>query len=211
MVQKRSTRIPQQKRSIEKKQRIMDAARRSFNQNGYFSTTTADIAKEANLSVGSIYAYFTDKKDILLSCMEQFSHEIYEHFNEELGRIPEDYDIVELTRKIIQITVHQHKQQSLLYHNEITALQYRDADVANYFIQIQQKMADLFTKSIEAHGYVLTHPHEQIFILFRMLEGLQDQLAFNQRPDLNPDVLVDEAVQLILSTVTRVKKDTRSS
>jgi AcrR family transcriptional regulator len=206
-VEKKSVRIPQQKRSIEKKKRIIDAAYRSFNNKGYFSTSTADIAKEAGISVGSIYAYFTDKKDILLSCMRQFSNDLHEHIQTELSRIPEDYDIYETTKKVLQITIALHKRQSLLYHNEITSLQYRDEDVASYFVQTQERISEMVTKIVEAHGYVFPHPREQIFLLFRMLDTLQDELAFNQRPDLDHTILLDEAVQLIVSMITRVKKD----
>ncbi|EST11349.1 TetR/AcrR family transcriptional regulator [Sporolactobacillus laevolacticus] len=206
-MEKKNVRIPQQQRSIQKKRRIMDAAYRTFTKKGYFSTSTADIAKEADLSVGSIYAYFADKKDILLSCMEQSANDLHEHIRTELNRIPEDYDIYETTKKVLQITITFHKRQSLLYHNEITSLQYRDTDVANFFVQIQDRMAKMVTKIVEAHGYTFPQPREQFFLLFRMFDTLQDELAFNQRPDLDHTILLDEAVQLIVSMITRVKKD----
>ena len=61
---KEYVRVPQQKRSIEKKQRIIEAGYSMFIKKGYFDTNTAEIAREAGLSTGSVYAYFSDKKDI---------------------------------------------------------------------------------------------------------------------------------------------------
>lgn len=60
------TREPQQKRSIEKKNRIIETGFRLMCENGYQKTTTADIAKAAGVSTGIIYSYFKDKRDIFI-------------------------------------------------------------------------------------------------------------------------------------------------
>ncbi|HMM73641.1 MAG TPA: TetR/AcrR family transcriptional regulator [Rhodocyclaceae bacterium] len=44
--------------------RIIDAALRLFTQRGYFSTTVPDVARAAQVSVGSIYHHFKDKEDV---------------------------------------------------------------------------------------------------------------------------------------------------
>ena len=48
-------REPQQKRSIDKKNRIIEAGYKLFAEKGYFDTNTAEIAKEAGVSTGIIY------------------------------------------------------------------------------------------------------------------------------------------------------------
>ena len=60
-----SVRIPQQKRSAQKKQAIIQAGYTLFCQQGYYQTNTAQIARAAGVSVGIVYSYFHDKKDIL--------------------------------------------------------------------------------------------------------------------------------------------------
>ena len=50
------TREPQQKRSIEKKNRIIEIGFRLMCEKGYQNTTTADIAKAAGDSTGIIYS-----------------------------------------------------------------------------------------------------------------------------------------------------------
>jgi len=49
----------------ERKQSIMDAALHLFAENGYEGTTTASIAKHANISHGLIFKYFESKDDLL--------------------------------------------------------------------------------------------------------------------------------------------------
>jgi len=69
---KRSVRTPQQARSRRTRQRVLDAAVSCFEDHGYDETTTAMIAAEAGVAVGTIYGYFQDKRDILLELFDVF-------------------------------------------------------------------------------------------------------------------------------------------
>ena len=51
-----ATRVPTQKRSIEKKQRIKDAALKLMSEKGYFATSSNEIAREAGVSIGTFYS-----------------------------------------------------------------------------------------------------------------------------------------------------------
>jgi len=48
----------------EKKERILQAAINEFANNGYENANTNLIAKKANISVGSLYKYFTSKEEL---------------------------------------------------------------------------------------------------------------------------------------------------
>lgn len=67
----RIVRKPTQKRSLEKFNNIVDAAFKLFNERGYNNITTVDIAKEANIATGSVYAYFQDKRDIYIQVLNK--------------------------------------------------------------------------------------------------------------------------------------------
>ena len=58
--------IPQQPRSIEKRNKIIEAGFRLFSEKGYYNTNTAEIANQSGVSTGILYRYFTDKKAIYL-------------------------------------------------------------------------------------------------------------------------------------------------
>jgi len=65
----RPVRVPQQARSRRTRQRIVEAAIESFETLGYDETTTAEIARRAELAIGSVYDYFRDKRAILLEIL----------------------------------------------------------------------------------------------------------------------------------------------
>lgn len=57
---------PKQKRSIEKKNHMIETGIELMTEKGYHHTTTDDIAAAAGISTGIIYRYFKDKHDILI-------------------------------------------------------------------------------------------------------------------------------------------------
>ncbi|GHO86295.1 TetR/AcrR family transcriptional regulator [Dictyobacter formicarum] len=50
--------------SRSKRDAILAAARTLFVKKGYEETTIADIAREANIAVGTVYLYFRSKRDV---------------------------------------------------------------------------------------------------------------------------------------------------
>ena len=56
-------RMPTQKRSIEKRNIIIEKGFELMCEEGYYNTNTTQIAKYAGVSTGIIYKYFNDKKD----------------------------------------------------------------------------------------------------------------------------------------------------
>src|SRR5512142_3164475 len=55
----------------ERQAQILSAAAKVFAQKGFERATIADIAKEAGLAEGSIYNYFKNKADLLVSLPHQ--------------------------------------------------------------------------------------------------------------------------------------------
>jgi len=63
-------------RTSDKHTKIIEAAIAVFARKGFFSARISDIAKEAQVADGTIYLYFNNKYDILISL-----------FEEEIGKI----------------------------------------------------------------------------------------------------------------------------
>jgi TetR/AcrR family fatty acid metabolism transcriptional regulator len=72
------------KRSDDKRQRILDAATRVFARRGYFAARVSDIAQRARIADGTIYLYFRNKEDILVSLFDEVMSEHIARGREEL-------------------------------------------------------------------------------------------------------------------------------
>jgi AcrR family transcriptional regulator len=67
---------------LKTRRRVLDAARQLFMERGYEAATIRDIASEAGLSTGAVFASFVDKTDLFNAVMaEDFQRQV-EHLRE---------------------------------------------------------------------------------------------------------------------------------
>ena len=81
-------REPVQKRSIEKKEKIINAGFDLICQKGYYNTNTAEIAKSAGVSTGIIYQYFKDKHDIHNHLISHKSSQLFQNAVKDYQKLP---------------------------------------------------------------------------------------------------------------------------
>jgi len=69
-----------------KHQKILKAAVKVFAEKGFYNSRVSEIAKEANVADGTIYLYFKNKDDILISLFEEEFGQIVENMRKELAK-----------------------------------------------------------------------------------------------------------------------------
>ncbi|HJA27259.1 MAG TPA: TetR/AcrR family transcriptional regulator [Candidatus Limosilactobacillus intestinigallinarum] len=67
------------------KKKVLKTALKLFASNGFHATTTAKIAREAGVSEGTIYKYFSSKEDLLAKLLHPVLAEIKHNFFGQLG------------------------------------------------------------------------------------------------------------------------------
>src|SRR4030043_729107 len=82
-------------RGIDKHERIINAALKVFAEKGFYNTRISEIAKEANVADGTIYLYFKNKDDLLISLFEEEVGKICQSMREEMNKTN---DLVEKLR-----------------------------------------------------------------------------------------------------------------
>jgi TetR/AcrR family transcriptional regulator, fatty acid metabolism regulator protein len=70
----------------DKHQKILQAAVKVFSEKGFFNSRVSEIAKEANVADGTIYLYFKNKDDLLISLFEEEFGKFVENMRAELER-----------------------------------------------------------------------------------------------------------------------------
>ncbi len=73
-------------RKAAKRERILDAAVLEIARHGYYGTTVSTIARRAGVADGTIYLYFKNKEDVLVSIFER----AMQRFIGEAQRIVDD-------------------------------------------------------------------------------------------------------------------------
>jgi TetR/AcrR family fatty acid metabolism transcriptional regulator len=76
------------RRAPDKRSRILEAAVKVFARKGYFGARVSDIAGQARVADGTIYLYFKNKEDILVSLFDEVMAEHIERGRQELQAVP---------------------------------------------------------------------------------------------------------------------------
>ena len=73
-------------KDANKHQKILHAAIKVFSEKGFYNSRVSEIAKEADVADGTIYLYFKNKDDILISLFEEEFGKFVQNMQVELGK-----------------------------------------------------------------------------------------------------------------------------
>ncbi|PSL44035.1 TetR family transcriptional regulator [Salsuginibacillus halophilus] len=88
------------KRNSLKYNQIIDAAVTVIAENGYHNAQVSKIAKEAGVADGTIYLYFKNKEDLLVSLFEVKMGQFVDTITTELERLP---DVEDQLRALVRL------------------------------------------------------------------------------------------------------------
>jgi TetR/AcrR family transcriptional regulator len=102
----------------EKRERIINAALREFASKGYKNASTNEIVKEANISKGLLFHYFTNKRDLFFYLYD-YSLELF--LNEFYGKMNlDETDFIKRWRQIALLKIELIKKHPDIYDFVLT-------------------------------------------------------------------------------------------
>ena len=191
-------REPIQKRSIETKDRIIEAGFELICNDGYYNTNTSKIAKKAGVSTGIVYQYFKDKKDILMSGLERYADDIF-HPMFHLSNINlEKNDISSLMKSMIKKYISNHKL-SAVAHEEIVSMAHSDKDIANFFYEREIEMTKKISDSLTENGFKINNINEKVHIVMGLVDNLCHEIVYHKHKELNYDIMTDVVINEVVN------------
>ena len=193
-------REPIQKRSIEKKEKIIKAGFDLICQKGYHNTNTAEIAKSAGVSTGIIYNYFKDKHDILIEGIKLYANDIfYPMLTIEDEKIDKN-NLKETFYKMIHSFIENHKL-SQTAHEEIMAMVHSDYEIAEFFHEYEIKTTNLFTKLLIQNGFNNENLPEKVHIALGLIDNLCHEIIYHKHENMNYDKMIEIVVNTIINLI----------
>jgi AcrR family transcriptional regulator len=191
-------RNPIQKRSIETKEKIIEAGFELICSNGYYNTNTSKIAKKAGVSTGIIYQYFKDKHDIFLAGLEKYADNIFF----PILNISEDTfsknNFSNVIKSIIDEFVNNHKI-SKLAHEEIMALTHSDQEIANFFYNKDIEMTKKLSIILANSGFTPDNINEKVHIVIGLIDNLCHEIIYHKHKELNYKIMIELVVKSIIN------------
>jgi AcrR family transcriptional regulator len=190
-------RTPQQHRSIEKRNKIIEAGYQLFCEKGYHNTNTAEIAKLAGVSTGIVYSYFKDKKDIFMYVVEAYENSVAAPVYELIRKIEMPVELEKVIRRVITVLTDSHTLVKSV-HEEMQALSHTDKEVGELFCEFQSNIAHQLVDLMDHLNIRPTHAYEKAHLIIDIIENLIHEIVYHQHEYLNYDVMTDCAVNAIV-------------
>ena len=129
-------------KSLQKKQYILETARKVFVEKGYKNVTMKDIVEACDISRGGLYLYFGSTEELLLEVLQKDAEEIDDVFSEGITEEDSAADILTLFLK-------EQKKELLRKKNNLTMAVYE------YAFENKEKKDQMMRRQFEAGVRVL--------------------------------------------------------
>ena len=188
--------MPTQKRSIEKRNRIIEKGFELMCEKGFHNVSTPDIAEAANVSTGIIYQYFNDKKDIFIEGAKHYADNIMfpdipilENINTTNSK--------NILRDMIDAYIKKHTI-SKKSHEELMAMSHLDDDVAAIFKNSEFELTNKIVQVLKDNNIEIKNPVEKIHISIGIVENLCHEIVYHKHSKIDYDVMTDEVIDTIV-------------
>ena len=176
---KNIVREPRQERSIEKKNRIIDAGYQLFSEVGYYGTNTAEIAKRAGVSTGIVYGYFQDKRDILISVLQIYIGKVFEPILKLFDKLSAPVNYCSLMPNIIDLIIKTHKKHAKM-HEVLHSLSSTDEVVNSEFLALEDSITSKITDRLVSLGENKENLMEKIHFAMNIIQSFAHEYVFDK-------------------------------
>ena len=190
-------RVPQQERSIEKKNKIIQAGYELFSEVGYYGTNTVEIAKRAGVSTGIVYGYFQDKRDILICVLEIYIDKVYQPLSEIMANASVPVDLNALAMQILNKTIELHAQNAKL-HNTLHSLATTDEAVNAEFISLENKITEQMSNQLHDLGINVENLTERVHLAMNVIQSFAHELIFDSHSYIDYDKMKHIVCKIIV-------------
>jgi AcrR family transcriptional regulator len=179
-----------------RRENILDAAERCFMAKGFHTATMSDICREAGVSPGALYIYFTSKEALIAGLCQREKDRV----TKDLGQLTDASDFLAALRSLAEHYCCQEPREKLRLHLEIAAEAGRNgaiaATVRSTNRDIRGSLAELLARE-KAKGRI--DPRFPIDVIVRAMSALGDGLFFHRalETDFDPQPILPAMMAMI--------------
>lgn len=191
-------RQPQQERSIEKKNKIIEAAYEIFSEVGYYAANTPEIAKKAGVSTGIIYGYFKNKRDILSYVLKIYINKVALPVMDYFETLNSDSDLKKAVSDVVNMTIDIHSSNANL-HNILHSLAVTEKDINEDFINLEDHITSKASEKLSELGVKTDNIKEKVHISMNLIQSFAHENTYDKHKYLNYNAMKNEVENIIIS------------
>ena len=191
-------RQPKQERSIETKNKIINSAYKLFSEVGYHSTTTALIAKNAEVSTGIVYGYFLDKRAILLDVLELYINKVFQPINAIFDNITLPVDFSQIIEESVKKTIEIHQENAQM-HTTLHSLTGTDEEVNRRFVELEDNLTEQIAEKLTALGLKISNVNEKIHLAMNVIQSFAHESVYDMHDYIDYPAMQKIVCQLLVN------------
>ncbi len=205
-----------EREKLNRRNEILEAARKVFAEKGYETATVDDVANAAELSKGTIYLYFKSKSDLFLSTMEMGMRQVISNFTDAIADNGDDpiagireiiyRQLVFCDENIDMFKIVASESFHVEIHSEMNKNNGFKKRATNDMLENTKLLADYIQKGIDMGIFKKLNPKDAAFALLSIIRGF----AFHWITDPE-DVVLGEKTETICTIFLDGLKDSKSN
>ena len=195
------TRVHTQKRSIEKRQKIVKAGFDLFCEKGYYKTNTAEIAKYAGVSTGALYSYFEDKRQIFIEAFQQHLDAISSELLQQLISLPEVLELSTFIEKWIEgyIDLYAKSNHALV---QLRLVIVDDKEINHHFSALENTYFSNIADILKTRGIICADLFEKVYISCILIDSLRQEKTSFSHNGLDFEIIKKQVKQSIFQMLS---------
>ena len=131
------------------RERSLNAALAVFWRTGYEATSLADLCEAMSMSKSTLYAVFSDKRQLFLSAIRAYSDDLLAELRKSYETSADPLDFIEqILRSVAREAGPRGERRGCLVMNSATEFAQSDRDVARIVSQTLDEMAAVFATAL---------------------------------------------------------------
>ena len=195
-------RQPIQKRAIAKKKAILECGFNLMCEKGYYNVDCIEIAKASNVSTGTVYQYFKDKRDIFLQGLRNYSDSMLFPILEYKDKKIQSKELADFIRKVIKNNIKVHNL-SKSAHEEIMAMRHADSEVNEIFQEYEINATEVLVDILKKNNYETPCLYEKSHLIIAWMDNLCHEVAYHKHKSLDYDAMTDIVIDEIVHVLTK--------
>ena len=191
-----------------RREEILKAAEKIFAKNGFHNSTVAEIAKESEFAIGTLYQFFTNKEELYYTMMIEKFDLLYQTLLSEAGKNSGCREKLNGVVGVILSFIEQHSDFFKIFTWELNVLnsnmnnQLQDQLISKHFAYIKL-ISDVITEGVQEGLLKEGHADD----LSTALVGMMNIFAFNwiyNQPEVSLKTKAPTIVNIFLNGARQI-------
>ena len=197
------TRTPVQPRSIDKKNRIVEAGYVLMARDGYYNTTTYNIATEAGVSTGILYSYFENKREILLEVLNVYVAKVFSPYLSVIEKATVSSDVKTVFSEIIDAAVASQKENAAM-RTSLDFMTFSDKEINDKIKSLEQEMALKIVSRLIEIGCSPVGLEEKVHFAIRNIQDFARE-SYDQYDHISYETMKNLILRVLQSIFSQVE------